>query len=374
MRDYKDSIIVKDFQRRLDKYRLTLSNVEAWSNILQTKFHFDTTVTSAVPKDMQDKLFKSVSTTIHQNSLAVTELQTEVASLKAELADVKGELVHVKGELAYFKGDMAHVKRDIAQVKGEIANINATNQRIMLLLEQLVQQGPRNDGPRTRKRTASEVSPMASETRNVRPAVDSDSTNASPLPSDFASTDSILLPELSVPLLTLTSLQQATSSSHPGCIHVFERLKHLHFKNLLHVWISKKLTRESSNWVAKDKHGEVCAQNRYKVVTVIELIMEHVELEDVATLQNPETTPETVACLLNIENKLNTAILDFKTRIAASSLKPTKVRSQFKPSVTAIYGIIEKMKVAGEFPFHTQVSRHSPSKSGSLWDLSSFFH
>ncbi len=78
------------------------------------------------------------------------------------MADVKGELVHVKGEIAYFKGDMAHVKRDIAQVKGEIANINATNQKIMLLLEQLVQQGPRNDGPRTRKRTASEVSPMAS--------------------------------------------------------------------------------------------------------------------------------------------------------------------------------------------------------------------
>jgi predicted nucleic acid-binding Zn-ribbon protein len=357
---------VKEFQRRLLKYNLALTTVEDWSNILQTKFHFDTTVASAVPKDMQDKLFKSVSTTIHQNSLAVTELQTEVASLKAELSEVKGELVHVKEELVNSKGDMAHVKRDLA-------NINATNQKLMQLLEQFVQQGPQYDGPRTRKRTSSQVSPMASESRNVRSAVGSDSSNLSPLPSQFASSDSILLSELSAPVLTLTSLPQATPTSHPGCIHVFEKLKQLHFKELLHVWISKKLTRESTNWVAKNKHGEICPQNKYKVATVIELLMEHVLPEDVATLQNPETTPETVACLLNIEKKVNEAILDFKKKIAAKSSKPKKVRPQFKPGVTAIYGIIEKMKNAGEFPFHTQVSRHSPSSGGLGWDISAFF-
>ncbi len=40
--------------------------------------------------------------------------------------------------------------------------------------------------------------------------------------------------------------------------------------------------------------------------------MGYVLPEDITILQNPETTPETVACLLEIQNKVNKAILDFK--------------------------------------------------------------
>ncbi len=339
-------------------YNFNITTAEAWSKILHEKFLFETTVVSAVPQHKQDALFKSVSTTIHTHSLAVTELQTEVMSLKAEIANVKSEL-------ARFKSD----------VNTGFAQCNAASQQIMQLLQKLVtEQAPRYDGPRTRKRTSSQFSPMENETRNVRSALDTnDSSDLSPLPTTISSSNSTVLAEISAPSLSLMSLPQVSPSSHPGCVHVFEKLTDLHFKDLLHMWISKKLSRNSNNWVVKNSKGNVCPQNKYKLLTVIELLMGYVLPEDITILQNPETTPETVACLLEIQNKVNKAILDFKEKFAAADPKHSKVRPQFKPGVTAIYGIIENMKSAGEFPFHTQVTRHSPSKSGALWDLASFF-
>ncbi len=366
--DYgNDNIIVQDFKRRLPA-PFKLSDAIEWSKIINNAFIHSTTVLSAVPKQQQDLLFKSVSTAIHNQSLSLIELQTEVSALR-------NELVAVKADLSAFKSNFQTLQE---QISAGFAQTNSLLQRYSNTFDAMcTDQSQRNEGPRTRKRTSAQVSPMVNDCdRNVRHAAEttSNSSTSSPLPNGSPVGIAQHALQLSTSSMSVNSLQQASSSSHPGCVHVFQNLKELHFKDLIHVWISKNLTRDSTNWVVKNSDGDVCPQNKYKLLTVIEYLRKFVLPEQLETLKNPQSTPETVATLHEIQNKVNAAILDFKKRHASTSNTNAKVRSQFKPCVTAIYGILECMKAAGEFQHHSQVTRESPSKSGQIWDIYSFFN